>query len=125
MPSLYLEEKRMFIYKMEERQEKYKQACCFPGLLHLTHTLCPLTFLHDFPFFIKSSIKPLRFDRFIGSSFPCESFVSCKTYIKKLGCFSHLICVSLVSDVAREFKRIEKNFPLPYSCKNFLVPHTH
>ena len=41
-----------------------------PSLLHLAHSLCPITSSHDFPLLIKPSIKPLKLNCFFKSSFP-------------------------------------------------------
>ena len=74
MPSVYAEERRIIISGDRSILRKVnKQPALFPRLLHLPHTLCPIVFLHDCPFFVKPSIKIPRFYCFFGSLFPKTS----------------------------------------------------
>lgn len=69
VPSLYPEERSILITKMRGHWTN-KPCYVSPSLLPLAHTLCPILFLHDCPFIIKTSIKTLRLNYFFGSSFP-------------------------------------------------------
>ena len=75
----------------EGKRNLNEQTLLFAPLLHLAHTLfCLVILFHGSPRFIKTSIKTLRYNSFLGSSFPYESSVSChvKLIVNKFVCFS-------------------------------------
>lgn len=83
MPSLYQEERSIFIFKDKRAPRWIYQAglARFSQLLQLPHTPQPILSLNDGPFFIKLNIKIHR-SVFWGLHFPMEAPLSRKTYIK-------------------------------------------
>lgn len=60
-PSPHPEGRNTLISNVEEHQEDLKRLVyyTYPSLLHLPHTLCPITFFQDCPPFIKT-LRKLR-----------------------------------------------------------------
>lgn len=92
-PSLHPEERSILISEEKGQGGIWVNRPChvLPGLRHLAH-LCTRTAWHDFPLFIKPSIRTLRFNP-LGLHFLWRLPCHVKVVLTKSVCFSLLICL--------------------------------